>query len=172
MTTMSGDNTEDVDLEEDNNDELLESTDQGQNDAGDPDDSGDSEGEVDWKARALKAEGILTRKRNQAKKQQPAVEQKTNQPSVDADELRLLAKGYSDDAIAQAKAIAKGKGITVSEALKDPLFESYEKDVKEKEKRDKAKLSASKGSGTREEKAFKPGMTREEHKAMFAQRMG
>ena len=100
------------------------------------------------------------------------LKQNNQTQSVDSDELRLIAKGLSDEVIDQAKVIAKGKGISLPEALKDPLLIAFQKDLKEQEKREKAKLGANKGSDAGEEKSFKKGMTEEEHKSAWKDRLG
>mgnify|MGYP001619635561 CR=1 FL=1 len=90
-----------------------------------------------------------------------------NDPQL-SDELKLIARGLSDEEIEQAKVIAKGKGIVLTEAIKDPLFLSYQATLKEQERKEKAKLGASKGSGESEDETLiKPEMTREEHQKAF-----
>jgi len=118
-------------------------------------------------ARAKKAEEEL-----KALKAKPQ-ESKTNDPQL-SEELKLIARGLSDEAIEQAKVIAKGKGIVLTEAVKDPLFEIYQKSEIEKEKKEKAKLGASKGSGeTQEEvKGFHSGASRDEHMEAFKKAVG
>lgn len=91
-----------------------------------------------------------------------------NSPVELAEELKLIAKGLSDEEIEQAKIIAKGTGTTLNEALKTPLFTSFQNDLKEKQRKEKAKLGASKGSGqTEADKGFRSGLTREEHMALW-----
>lgn len=117
-----------------------------------------------YKIRAEKAEGEL-------KKPKPP-ESKPNDPQL-SDELKLIARGLSDEAIEQAKVIAKGKSISLTEAIKDPLFLLVKNDLDEKEKKEKAKLGASKGSGeSQEESEINSGMTREEHEKAFKKAMG
>lgn len=115
-------------------------------------------------ARAKKAEEELKIfKANPPLKQDPQL----------SDELKLIARGLSDEEIEQAKVIAKGKGIVLAEAIKDPLFLSYQATLKEQEKREKAKLGASKGSGESEDTTLiKPEMSREEHMEAFKKVMG
>ena len=95
-----------------------------------------------------------------------------NDPQL-SDELKLIARGLSDEEIEQAKVVAKGKGIALTEAIKDPLFLTYQTDMKEKEKKENARLGASKGSGeSQDESLIKPEMTREEHQEAFKRMMG
>lgn len=115
-------------------------------------------------ARAKKAEEEL-----KALKANPPIK---SDPQL-SEELKLIARGLSDEAIDKAKVIAKGAGITLQEAIKDPLFLIYQADLVEKEKKEKAKLGASKGSGeSQEETLIKPEMTRDEHKKAFEKLMG
>ena len=90
-----------------------------------------------------------------------------------SDELKLIARGLSDEAIEQAKVIARGKGVALTEAIKDPLFLSYQETEKERERKEKAKLGASKGSGESQDSSLiKPEMTREAHQEAFKKVMG
>jgi len=115
-------------------------------------------------SRAKKAEEELKAlKANPPLKQDPQL----------SDELKLIARGYSDEEIEKAKVIAKGLGVSLPEATKDPLFLVYQSDLKEKERKEKAKLGASKGSGESEDETLiKPEMTREEHQKAFNKVMG
>jgi hypothetical protein len=102
------------------------------------------------------------------KQTQKPQENINNNNSIQADELKLIARGLSDEEIEQAKVIAKGKGVPLLESIKDPLFISYQTDLKEKERKEKAKLGSSKGSGSvQAEKGFHSGMSREEHYALW-----
>lgn len=96
-----------------------------------------------------------------------------NNNSEFSEEVKLIARGLSDEEISQAKVIAKGKGVVLSEAIKDPLFTIFQKDLKEKEKREQAKLGGSKGSGeSQDDSPIKPNMTKEEHQEAFKKMMG
>lgn len=118
-------------------------------------------------ARAKKAE-----EENKTLKAKPPVNN-SNDPQL-SDELKLIARGLSDEEIEQAKVVAKGKGITLTEAIKDPLFAVFQADLKEQERKEKAKLGASKGSGETQEEviAFQSGSTREEHEKAFKKLLG
>lgn len=120
---------------------------------------------------ALKAKSELTARAKRAEEELKALKakpQQHNDPQI-SDELKLIARGLSDEAIEQAKVIAKGKGISLPEAIKDPLFTVYQEKVKDDERKEKAKLGASKGSGNTEEKpkGFQSGATRDEHIEAF-----
>ena len=118
-------------------------------------------------ARAKRAEEEL-----KALKAQPQVN--NNNDTQLSDELKLIARGLSDEEIEQAKIIAKGKGINLTEATKDPLFLVYQGDLKTKERREKAKLGASKGSGESQEETtgLQSGSTRDDHKKAFEKLVG
>jgi len=124
---------------------------------------------------ALKAKSDLTARARKAEEELKALKANppvTNDPQL-SEELKLIARGLSDEEIEKAKVIAKGADITLQEAIKDPLFLSYQATLKEKEKKEKAKLGASKGSGESEDDTLiKPDMSREEHEKAFKKVMG
>lgn len=95
-----------------------------------------------------------------------------NDPQL-SDELKLIARGLSDEEIDKAKVIARGLGIALPEAIKDPLFLSYQATLKEQARKEKAKLGASKGSGESQDSTLiKQDMTRAEHMEAFKKVMG
>ncbi len=95
-----------------------------------------------------------------------------NDPQL-SEELKLIARGLSDEEIEQAKVVAKGKGIALTEAIKDPLFTIFQNDLKEKERKEKAKLGASRGSGESQDSTLiKQDMSRDEHMEAFKKVMG
>lgn len=129
----------------------------------------------DQRKRAEIAEAKLA-EANQGKGDvKPTEETKTNQPDassefVTRDEAVLLARGYSDEAIAQAKKIAKGADVPLLDALKDPLMVAFlEKETEDKKKAD-AQLGASNGSGVTPEKGVPTDP--EEHKKFWKEQMG
>lgn len=96
----------------------------------------------------------------------------TNEPLL-SEELKLIARGLSDEEIEKAKIIAKGNGTSLQDALKDDMFIAYQANMAEKKKREDAKLGASKGSGeSQDASAIKPDMTRDEHLKAFKKLMG
>ena len=107
------------------------------------------------------------------KAEQKLKSQTVNQPpnpnsQEERDELRLVAQGMSDEEIKQAKIIAKGAGVSLSEAIKDPLFTTFQDKLKDEKRKEEAKLHATKGSRqTSEESDIKPYMSREDHKAVW-----
>ncbi len=97
----------------------------------------------------------------------------TNQDPQLSDELKLIARGLSDEEIDKAKVIARGLGIALPEAIKDPLFLVYQSDLKEKARKEKARLGASKGAGeSQDDTLIKPEMSRDEHQEAFKKVMG
>lgn len=119
-------------------------------------------------ARAKKAEEEL-----KALKAKPQVNINNNDPQL-IDELFLVADGLKRDELEQAKVIARGKGISLTEAIKDPLFTIYQEDFRKKEKREYAKLGASKGSGETQEEVtgLQSGSTRDDHKKAVEKILG
>lgn len=96
----------------------------------------------------------------------------TNEPLL-SEELKLIARGLSDEEIEKAKIIAKGNGTSLQDALKDDMFIAYQANMAEKKKREDAKLGASKGSGESQDSSdIKPDMTRDEHLKAFKKLMG
>lgn len=121
-------------------------------------------------AKAAKAEQELADAKKDPK---PPVEEPKTSAAEEREELRLIARGLSDEELDEAKAIAKGKGISLLEALKTPIFTLYQNNLKEEKRKEDAKLGASRGSGqTLTEKPVKSGMTRDEHKAAFDEARG
>ena len=104
-------------------------------------------------------------KKAEAKLKEKPPTQTTNPPNTDADELKLIARGYSDEAIDQAKVIAKGTNKSLSEAIKSPLFEAFLEKQKAEERKEKARLNASKGSGQETQKSMSD-LSRPEHQAL------
>lgn len=124
--------------------------------------------------RAKKAEGFVFKDGQWVKLEaKPQPKPQSNAQSDISDELRLIARGLSEEDIDQAKVIAKGRGVSLPEALKDPLFNSYKVGKEEQEKKDKAKLGASGGSDYQgEEPLVKPGMSKEEHLKVWKEKLG
>jgi len=107
------------------------------------------------------------------KENSPAPKEKKSGSDINADELYLIAKGYDDEALEQLRIIARGTGTNLKEARENPLFKNYEAKQKEEERKSKAKLGASNGSGfSQGGPAIKPNMTTDEHKAIWAKMSG
>jgi hypothetical protein len=78
--------------------------------------------------------------------------------------IEFFARGNSREDYQKLQVIMKGTGLSMTEAMADPLYQSY-KEKKDREARDeKAQIGASKSSSSGEKSDFKPGMTADEHK--------
>lgn len=119
-------------------------------------------------ARAKKAEEAL-------KKATPATNI-TKSSSVSSEEIDAkilkVQKGYSDDLINELKAVAKARGTTILNADNDPIFQAIKSEHEGRAKAEKAKLGASRGSGSvKREKSFdSPDLTDEEHRQLWKDR--
>lgn len=116
-------------------------------------------------ARAKKAEELL--KQTKAQDSQPKKVNINNKEKdyLTREEAILIAKGLDESALDNLKVIAKGKGISLLEAQKDPMFEAFNAKLEEANKQKKAQLGASKGSGLQRPEKSVAEMTPEEHKA-------
>lgn len=93
--------------------------------------------------------------------------------ATEIEETVLRAQGVSGDELKMLKKVANINSTSLIEAQRDEFYLSW-KDKKEKEeKSDKAKLGASKGSGTQAKKKdfSTPGLSDEDHKAMWKEKM-
>lgn len=96
-----------------------------------------------------------------------------NPPSSEAIDERILRdKGMSEELMSELKALAKVRGKGLIETQADPIFVALLAQKEAEAKAEKAKLGASKGSGSaRKEKNFNSaGMTDEEHRAMWKEK--
>lgn len=106
--------------------------------------------------------------------------QKTEQPttpvlSEEVVEVKILkSQGVSDELITQLKKIAKVNETGLIEAQADPYFVAYKDKLEEDQKKAKASLGASRGSGSvKKGKDFSTsGLSDEEHKQLWKDRMG
>jgi hypothetical protein len=106
--------------------------------------------------------------------------QKTEQPttpvlSEEVVEVKILkSQGVSDELITQLKKIAKVNETGLIEAQADPYFVAYKDKLEEELKKAKASLGASRGSGSvKKGKDFSTsGLSDEEHKQLWKDRMG
>lgn len=98
----------------------------------------------------------------------------SKKPDVDSDELKLIARGLSDEEVEEAKSIAKGKDISLLEAIKTKSFELFQENLKEEARKEKAKLGAAKGSGegSADENEVQADMSREDHQKLFKKTLG
>lgn len=130
--------------------------------------------------RAKTAEGFVLKDGKWIKKPQPKVEVKVETKEVQSpnyitkDEyeegILRTSKGYTDEDIQALNVISKGKGISILKAEQDPMFKLHLASKAEAERVAKAQLGASKGSNTTGKQ--ETPKTREEHEAMWKERLG
>lgn len=118
---------------------------------------------------------MLERQLKQLYKKNPELaetkKESNKQESLSADEARLIAQGFEDDAIEHAKVIqaglrSQGKDIPLREVTKHELFVSWQAAQESKKRRDSAQLGAS-SSGTTSSGKSIGEMTEAEHRAYF-----
>lgn len=117
-------------------------------------------------ARAKKAEEALKAKPKQVV--QPKTNTNINNASesyLTREEAILIAKGEDETSLTKLKAIAKGSGVSLLDAQKDEMFIAWKERQEKESKTNKAKLGASKGSGSQKPEKTVSEMTSEEHKA-------
>lgn len=107
------------------------------------------------------------RKKAEEKKLVPQVETpqvSTNQ--LTRDEVFLIAKGVSEEVINEARFRADAKGISLKEAMEDPVVITLQKEVEARERRSKAQLPPSSGGTSVRgvDLINAVGMTEEEHR--------
>lgn len=90
-------------------------------------------------------------------------------------DIRILqSNGMNEERIEFLKKIARINGTSILAAQQDDMFKTFNEKLEEKEKAQKASTGASKGSpSSRQTKDFNSvGLTPEEHKQMWKQKMG
>jgi hypothetical protein len=114
--------------------------------------------------RAEKAEAKAKAVRTSAPKEE-------KQDTPDVDERILRANGMPDELLKELKAIANARGIDLISAQNDKLFKLAKEDFEREAKQKEASLGSSKGSGNSQAKksVSSPGLSKEEHKAMWKQ---
>lgn len=128
----------------------------------------ESEEEIDWKARAMKAEALIVKN-----KKAPVAEKSTQAaPITDPIEAALRVTGMSKELIAQLKKVAAVTGKDLVDAQSDPLFVALKENLEKEQKRENASLPASRGAGTVKPKVSfsTPGLTREQHMELIRSR--
>jgi len=119
-------------------------------------------------ARAKKAEDELRALKEASK----VSKSESPQPaSPDVDERVLKAQGMPDDLLKELKVVAQARGVSLIDAVNDPVFAVIKGDYEKKQRADDASLGASKGAvKTKPKKDFRtPNLSRDEHKEMFKQ---
>lgn len=94
-------------------------------------------------------------------------------PSLSRDEAILFSKGLSEDEVEHAKKVSAVQGIKLTEAIVDPLYTAWKEQKNKDARAQAAQLPASKGARATVKKSFNtPGLSDEDHKALFNERMG
>lgn len=124
------------------------------------------------KRQALEEEAKLLREKEETLKKtlNPEEVKKEETPKTDSlsrEEAILYAKGKNDDQIAHAKKVAALEGISVIEALDNPLYVAWEQKQVVDTTNQAAQLGASKSSAPHHEEGFVPGMAKEDHKELW-----
>lgn len=109
-------------------------------------------------AKLLKAERL---KQEEKSKAQPS----NNTDILSREETILIAQGMDLDILEEIKDYAKLKGIGLLKAKDTPFVQHLVEQKEAETKKERAKLSASKGSGTHQEKSMSD-MSREDHMAL------
>lgn len=119
-------------------------------------------------ARAKAAEAKLKAKPAQTINQTPALSEEQVHVAI------LKAQGKSQDEIDYLKKIAGVNKTTLIDAQNDELFAVFQKKREDEAKAQKAKLGASRGSGTvkKEKTLSSPGLTDAEHKELWKAQNG
>lgn len=133
-----------------------------------------------YKIRAEKAEAKLkarpdTHESENLNKAEPKEHAAT--PSTSPAEIvmlsKLYAKGFDDEQVSKAQKIAAIEGIPLDQAVSTELFVAWNTKRDEDLKAQKAQLRASNGSRVAVKKDLKtPGLTPEEHKALYKEKYG
>lgn len=123
--------------------------------------------ELQKKFKTIEAQKEHWRKKAEEKKLAPQVEApqvSTNQ--LTRDEVFLIAKGVSEEVINEARFRADAKGISLKEAMEDPVVVTLQKSIEARERRSQAQLSPSSGGTTKRgiDLINAVGMTEEEHR--------
>jgi hypothetical protein len=132
-----------------------------------------AEKEAKEKAEAALAKAEADLAEEKKKNLPPVVKTEPPASTISSDELRLVALGLSDAEINEAKDIAKGKGISLVEAVQTKTFKLFQTDLKEEERKAKAKLGASSGSDIDNPAPLvKSGMTKKDHQQVWKDALG
>lgn len=157
-------------MEDENLDENLNEETTSQDTADDVTSNDESTGEDEIAALKAKLEELEEKNKQlfaRAKKPKPKAQPTNNSTQPDVKDIsKFYASGGTDEEFEVAETIMKGKEITFSEALKDPLLVTYREGMETKKKAEKAQLGASNGSPG-EKKVDTSKMTEEEHQKYF-----
>lgn len=167
---MQNDETREVDTQtnDDTNHEEVEET---------TEDTQTETDATDWEAEAKKWKAIAerkARKAEQAKADKPQARPKSDQGSLTEDDILVITTLQDKELIERARKIARLEGISLAEAVNNPMFQYAKSAYEEEQKQEKASMEASRGSGSRGQKKTltSSGLSKEEHKELWKQRLG
>ena len=123
-------------------------------------------------ARAHKAEAELKKLKEAKAPQEKIINNGLDADSVDVKILQ--SQGVSEDLIEQLKKLAKVSGTSILAAQSDPIFQVMKERKEAEDKKAKASVGASRGSGspTVKKDFNSPGLTEAEHKELWKKRNG
>ena len=129
---------------------------------------------TDYKAEALKWKAIAERKAKklEEKPAQAPVRQETG--TLSEDDILVITTLQDKELIERARKIARLEGITLAEAVNNPMFTYAKQAYEEEQRKEKASMEASRGSGSRGQKKTlaTAGLSKEEHKELWKRRVG
>lgn len=123
-------------------------------------------------ARAKKAEAEAKELKTKAN-EKPSQNINNTLTAEDVEVKILKAQGLSEDEISYLKKLAVINQTTIIEAQNDDIYQAYKNKKQEAEKAEKAKLGASRGSGTvkQSKTVSSEGLTDAEHKQLWREAM-
>ena len=127
--------------------------------------------EVNEELKRLKQERLDAVSNKGEQKEAPKPESKQGYTEEDLFVIKTLD---SVEELERVKKIAALDGVSLREAMQSEDFKFWKQARTEEQKREAASMEASKGSGTRGKKKtlHTPGLTPEEHKALWRRKMG
>jgi len=125
------------------------------------------------KTRAEKAEAKLKATAKEIQDSDKSELSNQGSDSLSREEAVLIAKGHTLEEIEKIKSLAALDGVSVLEASENELFTAWKEKQDKQREAAEAQMGASKGSGRRKpKKSFTtPGLTPEEHKKLFEEKM-
>jgi len=95
-----------------------------------------------------------------------------NSTGLTREEAILFSQGLSEEEVAKAQRIALIEGVSVTEAIKDPIYQAWKTKREEAITSEKASVGTSTGSPTAKQKQDfgSKDLKREDHKALFKAR--
>ena len=104
---------------------------------------------------------------NKALNPEPESPEEKKDTSLSREEAILYAKGYDDETVERLKKIAQVEDTDLLEAEKTDIFTAWKEKKEAEANNQAAQLGASSSSAPHREEGFKPGMSKDEHKALW-----